>query len=133
VTLTFVPPPAFADRDARELVREIEDTIRTEQYTIRAQAAAQGQRFTGEKRILKVNPFDSPTTKEPTSKLNPSLSASDSEVMKKGKMRLKYFRGAYRKALKQLRAGKEAIFPYGTFWYKRLLNVPCEPAHTMLI
>jgi putative transposase len=155
VTLTFVPPPAFADRDTRELVREIEDTIGTEQYTIRAQVAAKGQRFMGIKRILKVNPFDSPTTKEPTIKLNPRLSASDCEVMKKGKKRLQYFRSAYRKALKQLRAGMDAIFPYGTFWYrkalkqlragmdaifpygtfwyKRLLNVPCEPAYTMLI
>jgi putative transposase len=133
VTLTFVPPPAFADRDTRQLVREIEDTIRTEQYTIRVQVAAKGERFMGVKRILKVNPFDSPTTKEPTNKLTPRLSASDSEVMKKGQMRLKYFRDAYRKALKQLRAGMEAIFPYGTFWYKRLLNVPCEPAHTMRI
>jgi hypothetical protein len=132
ITLTFVPPPAFADREVRDLVREIEATIVTEQYSIRAEVAAKGQRFMGVKRILKVNPFDSPTTNEATIKLNPRLSASDPEVMKKGIIRLKYFRLAYRKALAQLRVGLDAIFPYGTFWYKRLLNVPCEPAYTML-
>jgi hypothetical protein len=87
----------------------------------------------GVKRILKVNPFDSPTTQEPTIKLDPRLSASDSEVMKKGIIRLKYFRLAYRNALALLRAGLDAVFPYGTFWYKRLLQVPCEPAYTMLL
>jgi putative transposase len=131
VTLTFVPPPAFADREMRELVKEIEDAIRAEQYSIRAQVSSKGQSFMGVKRILKVNPFDSPTTKEPTIKLNPRLSASDPEVMKTGKMRLKCFRLAYRKALAKLRAGLDAVFPYGTFWYRRLLNVACEPAYTM--
>jgi hypothetical protein len=131
VTLTFVPPPAFADRDIRELVKEIEETVRAEQYAIRAEVAAKCWRFMGVKRILKVNPFDSPTTKEPTIKLNPRLSASDPEIMKKGKKRLRYFRLAYRDALARLRAGLDAIFPYGTYWYRRLLNLPCEPAYTM--
>jgi putative transposase len=133
VTLTFVPPPAFSDRNVRELVEELEGSIRTEQYTIRAEVASKGQRFMGINRILKVNPFDSPTTKEPIIKLNPRLSASDPEVMKRGKLRLKYFRSAYRKALAKLRQGLEAVFPYGTFWYTRLLNIPCEPAYTMLL
>jgi putative transposase len=133
ITLTFVPPPAFADRDVRELVREIEGSIRAEQYMIRAEVATKGQHFMGVKRILKTNPFDSPTTKEPTVKLNPRLSASDPAVLKKGEKRLTYFRLAYREALAQLRNGFDAIFPFGTFWYKRLLNIPCAPAYTMLL
>jgi hypothetical protein len=131
VTLTFVPPPAFADRNIGELVKEIEATINDEQYAIRAEIAAKGRHFAGVKRVLRVNPFDRPTTKEPTIKLNPRLSAADPEVMKKGKKRLLYFRRAYREALAALRAGLDAIFPYGTYWYQRLLNVPCEPAYTM--
>jgi putative transposase len=133
VTLTFVAPPAFADRQVRDLVKEIEDSVRAEQYSIRAEVAAKGLRFMGVKRILKVNPFDSPTTEEPPTKLNPRLSASDPEVMKKGKKRLTQFRLAYREALAKLRAGFDAIFPYGTFWYRRLLNIRCEPAYTMLL
>jgi hypothetical protein len=133
VTLTFVAPPALADRDVPELVREIEDGVRAEQYAIRARVAANGQHFMGEKRILKVDPFDSPPSKEPKIKLNPRLATADPEVMKKGRMRLKCFRLAYREALARLRAGLDAVFPYGTFWYRRLLNVACEPAYSLLL
>jgi putative transposase len=124
VTLTFTPPPALADRDVGEVVKEIEEAAR-------AEAAAKGWRFMGVNRVLKVDPCDRPTTGEPTIKLNPRLSASDPEVMKKAKKRLKYFRLAYREALTRLRTGLDSRFPFGTYWYRRLLNLPCEPAYTM--
>jgi putative transposase len=133
VSLRFVPPPALADRDIEQLSKEIEQTLGEKQRAIQAEFEASGRRFMGVKRILKVNPFDRPETSEPKNKLNPCLSASDPEVMKRGKKRLRYFRQLYREALSKLRAGLEAIFPYGTFWYQRFLNVPCEPAYTMMI
>ena len=121
----------MSDRSVTDLIKELEEQVENEQQVIRAKMAAKGRSFMGVKRIREVNPHDHPTSKEPTIKLNPQLSASDPEVMKKGKRRLKYFRQAYRKALIKLKAGIDVIFPYGTFWYLRLLNVPCEPAYTM--
>ena len=131
VELSFVPFPVFAEKDLDKVYQEIQEAIRDEQRAIQAEIKTAGRRFMGIKRVQKVNPSDRPTTGEPTNKLNPCLSASDSEVMKKAKKRLKYFRQAYREALSKLRAGLKAIFPYGTFWYYRYLNVVCEPAHTM--
>jgi len=131
VQLSFVPFPSLANKELAEAYQTIEQAILEQQRAFRAEFEQTGRTFMGIKRVVKVKPSDRPTTGEPTNKLSPCLSASDARVMKKAKQRLKYFRCAYREALSKLRAGIEAIFPYGTYWYCRFLKVACEPAHTV--
>ena len=133
ITLSFVPPPALAARDLEQVYQEVQEAIDEEQRALRTEVTSSGRCFMGVKRIVEVNPFDRPTTQEQSNEVNPRISASDPEVMHKGKARLKYFWQVYREALSKLRAGVEAVFPYGTFWNRRFLGVPCEPEYTMLL
>ena len=131
VQLSFVPLPALANKDLDEAYQTIEEAICEQQRAVRSEFEKTGGRFMGIKRVLKVNPSERPTTREPSNEISPCLSASDPRAMKKAKERLKYFRRAYREALSKLRAGVDAVFPHGTYWYYRFLKVACEPAHTV--
>jgi len=131
VQLLFVPFPSLSNKDLAMAYQTIEEVIGEQQRAILAEFEKTGGKFVDVKRALKGNPADRPTTREPSNKLSPCLSASDPRAMKKAKERLKYFRYAYREALSNLRAGVEAIFPYGTYWYCRFLKVVCEPTYTV--
>jgi REP element-mobilizing transposase RayT len=131
VQLSFVPLPALANKNLALAYQTIEEAICERQRAIRAEFEKMGGKFVGIKRVLKVNPSERPTTREPSNTLRPCLSASDPRTMKKAKERLKYFRCMYREALSKLRTGIDVVFPYGTYWYCRFLKVACEPAYTV--
>jgi hypothetical protein len=123
-------PPQLRDAAAEHIVGELDRMIAERERTIRSEAGRAGKSFVGEKRLLNLDPFDSPKTPHRKGKLNPRFAAGTAEGQKRGREMLHAFRSAYREAFGKWRTGARAMFPAGTFGLARLARVLCAGLDT---
>jgi len=129
VPYRFSIPLQFAGRSPEYFVRDVEALISEQQRALHASRSGRG--FAGARRVLAVNPFDSPDSVRPKGKLNPHLAAGgDSAALKQAMLALRLFREAYREAYKAFRRGLAVVFPAGTYLMRRLYGVACHPLDT---
>ncbi len=101
----------------RRLEKETENAVR-----------GGGAKFLGEKRVLRQNPYDSPTTWEKRRGRNPTFASRDKWARIEAAQRNKEWLAAYRAALEGLRQGvKDVLFPAGTWLMVRRYSCRCEP------
>jgi hypothetical protein len=124
-----VVPPAQLDRgDLEALISDVESHIRERQSQIAVDLAAQGRRFMGVKAVLRIDPFDSPSTPRPAGNINPQLAAgADGAALRLAVQALRAFRSAYRRAWELFKRGAAAVFPGGTLMLRKRFGVPCDP------
>jgi hypothetical protein len=131
VEYRFVPPPQLADREALELVRDVEALVRDRQAATRATFAAERRSFRGVNAVLAQDPFGAPRSRRTKGGLDPRLAAGGKpRELSEAKKALRFFRDAYRAAWKLFCAGRKAIFPGGTLLMRLRFRVPCEPLCT---
>ena len=101
----------------RRLEKETEDALR-----------GAGSKFLGEKRVLRQNPNDSPTTWEKRRGRNPTFASRDKWARIEAAQRNTEWLAAYAEALDTLRGGfKDVLFPVGTWLMVRRYGFGCEP------
>jgi putative transposase len=122
-SLRFSLPPALAEThtidDAVDLIKK---RVRRFERAKLAELRAHGGSFLGVDKVLKVRHTSRPTRprpRRPGSRV-PTLKTVCRAAMKEAIEGLRAFRAAYADALEAWRAGKDATFPYGTWWMARL-------------
>jgi len=127
VTLELRKPPGFRRMSDAEFEALLLERVREKEDEIRARFKLEGRRFLGAHGLRKVNPFDSPSTREPRRKLNPRIACKDPGLRIAAIERLKAFESDYRDAYARWKAGKRGvIFPYGTYKLRVQAGVRCR-------
>ena len=108
---------------AEKWIQSVREAVIARQRTL---AKERTRPVVGVKRVLAMNPTDSPRTDAPRWNLNPHLACKDRERMKLERKQLLEFRHKYREMLMRLRTGEGDIeFPDGTYRL-RLLGLRCK-------
>lgn len=128
VPYQFTVPPMLRDRPLEQLILDVERLLREEQQALYATHAVEGRRFQGLRAVLASDPFDSPSSRRPKGKVNPSVAAGgDRDLLRAGIRLMRSFRDRYREAWKAYRAGaRDVLFPAGTLKMRLLHGVCCD-------
>jgi hypothetical protein len=123
VSLELTPPPGFTVEDFRA---KLEFTLAERGATAVREAGAGG--FLGVARVLAQKPTARPRPGEPRRALNPRVAGRDKWKRIEALGRLVEFLRAYRAAWAEWCAGKDAVFPRGTYLMRVAHGVACAGA-----
>jgi len=123
VELRAVVPHDLNDETEAGWIKRVREAVIVRQRTL---AKERKRPVLGVKRVLGMNPTDSPKSEAPRWNLNPHLACKDGELMKVERKQLLEFRHQYREMLQRLRTGEgDVAFPEGTYRL-RLLGLRCK-------
>ncbi|MFT3914411.1 MAG: transposase [Anaeromyxobacteraceae bacterium] len=123
--LALVPPKGFSAERYRESVKGALAAL--EKQAARTEDGER-RKFAGLRRVLRQQWWQHPAGKEPPSKLNPKIAASDRWKRIEAQQQLKAFQDAYRKAFELFRKGMwNVVFPPGTWAMGAVLGAACAP------
>jgi len=131
-SVRYTVPPALRDRDPLVLRASIDDAVAERERELRAEVRRTGKTFLGAERVLEQSSFDFPKSAHRKGKLSPTFAAGSAEGQRRARKMLRHFRAAYREALGIWRRGIACIFPAGTYWLARFVNVCCAPLETAM-
>ncbi len=124
--LRVVAPPGLKGESYAEWIKRVQAAVIKRQKRLAEERLQTGRGVLGRKRVLRTDPFGTPTTETPRRKLQPHLACKDKARMKAERLELKRFRADYREMRRRLRVGEERIeFPDGTYRL-RLLGLCCK-------
>src|SRR5262249_30750621 len=86
-----------------------------------------GRSALGRRRILRQSWRDSPTSERRRSDINPKFAAKNKWSRIATAQRNNLFVHSHRTARRDWLAGKDVVFPAGTFWLRRYANVKVAP------
>lgn len=102
----------------RELEREAAEDVRT-----------RGSKFLGERRVLRQDPYDSPSSWEKRRGMNPTYASRDKWARIEAAQRNRGWLSDYNDALAALRKGlRDVVFPAGTWLMVQRYGCRCAPA-----
>ena len=131
-SLTFSMPPMLKELyDEDDVVSLIKSQIRAIEKAATSELKAKGHSFLGLEAILKTKHTGRPKTKrggKPGSRTVPTLKTVSKKAMVHAIDELKAFRQDYAEALRDWRAGRDAVFPAGTWWMARFAGVKVAAA-----
>jgi putative transposase len=125
LTLECVRPPGFEAETETEFRKRVGAALAQAETDAAKERAVTGMKVMGRKRVLAQLPTDSPTSREPRRKLNPSVAARDKWPRIEAILRLKAFREEYARARAAWKAGLKIIFPPGTWWLRMFAPIAC--------
>lgn len=121
VSFQMTVPPEFGDKD--DIVAEVKARVADVERVEAQHRTARGKRILGRDAVLRQSWLDSPSSREPRRGLRPMFMASTLWALVESARRKRDFTAAYRQARVERLAGKESIFPFGTYWLKRFVGV----------
>jgi hypothetical protein len=121
VTLEMTLPPELGDKN--EILQEVRARIAEVEQLEQKRRAEKRQRVLGRDAVLLQSWRDSPTTREPRRQLRPTFAARTFWAFVEAAQRKHEFMEAYQQARQDRLAGKDAIFPAGTYWLRRFVGV----------
>jgi putative transposase len=123
----FLPSELMSDSRAA-FVAHIEERIADMERRTAAERKDSGRGVLGTAAVRAQHWSDSPRSREPRRVLDPRVACKNTwrriEVLARNKVWLE----AYRQAREAFVRGIATVFPIGTFWLRRNVGVPCEPA-----
>jgi hypothetical protein len=128
VRFSCVRPPGFEHLDRTGWRALLEEHLRTVEAAALAQRRAEGRKVLGRKTVLRQSPREWPRSREPRRQLNPRIAARNKWARIEALRRNRSFIDAYRAARALWQAGKEALFPLGTYWLRRYGGVATAPS-----
>jgi len=128
VDINLVVPPGFESMTQKEFAKLVGDGVQKVEQQAAAERARTGRRVLGRAAVLGQRPTDRPATIEPRRQLSPRVACRNTWRRIETLGRNKAFVSAYRAARDLLIAGKDALFPEGTYWLRRFAGAACEPA-----
>lgn len=119
-------PPRMDGVECEMLVRA---RVRTLEKEAVKDVRGRGRKFLGEKRVLRQNPYDSPTTWEKRRGRNPTFASGDKWARIEAAQRKRGWLAEYADALEALREGLwDVVFPAGTWLMVRRYGCRCASA-----
>jgi putative transposase len=125
VTLRLTAPRGFVSSE--RFRKHLEESVQRHEAEARSRHGPRGG-FLGVARVLAQKPTARPAPGEPRRGLNPRIASRDKWKRIEALGRLVEFLRAYRAAWKARQAGREALFPHGTYLLRVLHRVPCAVA-----
>jgi putative transposase len=123
----FFPLELMSDSRAAFVAR-LEERIAAAEQSAAGERKDFGRQTVGRAAIQRQHWNDGPSSSEPRRALDPRVGCKNTwrriEVLARNKVWLE----AYRRAREAFIAGIATVFPIGTFWLRRNVGVPCEPA-----
>lgn len=110
---------------------ETRDQIRALEVEARQRREKAMRRVVGMEKVKEVQYSASPSDLETWFETEPTVSASKPEIRETLKRELAVFVEQYRQALDKFREKGRAVFPAGTWWMRRCLNVRCCPYYAL--
>lgn len=128
VQYQFTVPPMLRDQPMDQLIVDVDALLQDAQQALCAAHAAEGRSIRGLNAMLASDPFESPSSRRPKGKTNPTVAAGgDGDLLRAGIRLVRSFRERYREAWKAYRAGmRDALFPAGTLRMRLLHGVSCD-------
>ena len=127
LTLRMARPEEFAalsEQAWRELVL---GRVAAQERALARGRAQRGQRVQGARLVLSQRWSSRPQQPEPRRRLKPRIAAKNKWRRVEGLLQNRRFQRAYRDARAAFQAGiKTVLFPIGTYWLKRFVDVVCE-------
>jgi putative transposase len=127
LTLRCHRPPGFEHLSQMQWRQVLEDAVRAVEKRAASERRAGGRRVLGRHAVLHQRPTERPRTHEPRRALSPRVAATNKWARIEVLQRNKAFIAAYRTARDLWQAGKQAVFPAGTYWLRRFASVPVDP------
>jgi putative transposase len=122
VELTLAIPPELGA--AAEVLAELEHRVRAVEAQVAAERQRTGQRVCGRRAVLQQSWRGQPVSREPRRNLRPRVAARNQWARVEALLRNREFIIAYTEARKTWREDATVKFPPGTYWLRRLVNVP---------
>ena len=127
IRFTPQPPPGFEHMTLEEVIEHFETLLREAEDKLIARRRRSGKRVLGKRRVLKLNPFDGPSTRAKRGKLNPRFASRDAALMTRAQAERRQFHADYDKANDMWRKGlRDVVFPAGTIRHRKLSGVECH-------
>jgi putative transposase len=123
VTLTLVRPPIFRELDDDGLYDLLMTRARARELALQQERRGKGQRFLGLRKLAKQRWNCAPKSFEERFKIAPKHAASSKWRALAELQRDREWERQYAAARGLLRAGKQAVFPAGTYWMRRFAGV----------
>lgn len=120
----FPPPGQSGDSSGAERA-QVRKRIEALEIKARRERELKNRSVVGMKKVREVEYTDSPSNLEAFFETEPTVSASNPEIREALKRELADFVERYRQALEEFREKGKALFPAGTWWMRRCLNVSC--------
>lgn len=121
VTLEMTLPPELGDKD--DILAEVKARVDEFEKNEAKRRATQKKPVLGRYAVLRQSWRDSPMSREPRRRLRPTFVARTFWALLERGQRKRDFAEAYRHARKDHLAGKDVVFPFGTYWLKRFVGV----------
>jgi len=118
-------PEHFEGKEA--FLAELERRIAQVEEQCARERMKSGRGVVGRRRIMRQPWRDSPQSREPRRNLRPRFAGKDAATRFALIERNAEWRVAYRDARRDLLAGAPKLFPYGTYWLRRFVNVRVTP------
>ena len=129
VTLTLRRPPVFRELSDDELFDKMMIRVARREKAAQKIMRRTNRRFAGEKKVSRMHWNKFPRKREERFRVNPKIARSeDIAGMVAAIDALKAWRSEYRERYERLLAGGRPSFPYGTYWMRRFLKMPVDPA-----
>jgi putative transposase len=128
VTVACVRPPGFGHLSPAGWRSLLDGHVRRVEEASAKERGQRGIQILGRAQVLRQRPTDRPRSAEPRRQLSPRVAAVNKWARIEALQRNKVFIAAYRAARELWLLGKEATFPFGTYWLGRFAGVAVSPA-----
>ena len=118
-----IPSDAQRIGDVEPFLNELRESVARAEAEFARKRAEEGRFVLGRRGVLRQSWRDSPTSHEPRRGLRPRVAARSEWSRRQALQRNRLFIDAYRAARKMWLAGREAIFPRGTYWLCRFARI----------
>ena len=123
VSLTLVRPHIFEELDDDALYEKLDAAVREAELRAQEQMRGQGRRFMGTRKLAKQGWQQVATSFEERFRVAPKVAASSKWLRLAQLQRDRTWERAYALARELWLAGKQALFPAGTYWLRRFAGV----------
>jgi len=132
ISLRVARPRGFEDLTQSEWADLVSGRVRAKEADHRQRRAAKGNSVLGREHVLRQKPFDCPSGHEPRFQMSPQVAAKNKWARIEALLRNRGFIEKYRAAFLAHLAGlANVLFPFGTYWMRKIANVACEAADTV--
>jgi hypothetical protein len=125
VQLHFRRAPGFESLTHAEYAKLVGEQVAQAQAKAAEERREKGIKLLGRKAVLRQHWSHSPNTREPRRGLSPRVACRNKWARIEALQRNRAFLDQYRGARADHLAGRDAVFPYGTWWLCRYAGLTC--------
>jgi hypothetical protein len=121
-------PPILMELSDEQLYEKLMEKVRNAEEEKEREMRRENRRFKGESKVRKQHWNDSPASGERRFEVKPKVAASNKWLRLAVQQRNKEWELEYALARDEYRAGRDVVFPYGTWWMRRFVGAKVATA-----